>query len=167
MEEWAVHRGKQKRKKPVFNMKFHFFLGPETTKTQFSPAGSSGSNGFGRWSASYEGNREKQWQARFFQAIQRLSDFWFKWLKTWVAYTKLGRYWEPLHGQVSSAILGWGQQPLKCQGLPQAGPICKQTHRVPTSITGSWQIRAGRHLRHGLIQTLTQEWLTVPQYVKG
>lgn len=54
VEEWALHRGKQRRKKPGFNMKLHFFLCPETIKTKFSPAGSLEGEGFGRWSASTE-----------------------------------------------------------------------------------------------------------------
>lgn len=67
---------------------------------------------------------------------------------------------EPLHGHIASVIL-----PLKCQRPPpQVGPTYKQTHRVPPSITGSWQVRAGRHLRHCLIHPfiqLPQQWLTV------
>lgn len=50
-------------------MNFHCFLCPKTIKTQFSPAGSPKSNGFGRWSASYEGTRDKGCNPETFRSL--------------------------------------------------------------------------------------------------
>lgn len=149
IEDWPLQRGKQKRKKLAFNIKLHCLLCPETRKTQFSPAGISGSDG--RWSASYEGNREKDDNSSFsshprtfrllVQMLQNMGCFY----TTWEI--------EPLQGQ-AMCHTGMG---TTAPEMPPPSPNWPhfQTHRIPPSVTGSWQVREGRHPRQCLFQLLT------------